>query len=219
MKYLLTFLSTRTGVPIKAFTLVEILVVLGLFSSISTLVLGTLFNAQAINSRLQETQAIFDNINLSTQTITRDIRFGSDFYGTTTLPVVSVPLPTIRRSCPQSLGGCNVLIFKPADAVDDRDRVVYYVNNGVLFKEEYPFGSSATISQMTAGDVLIESLIFYVDGAQTSDGSNDENAAFDYIQPRVTLLVSGRTNPGSTTKSPVRFNIQTTISSRGIDNK
>ena len=63
----------------KAFTLVEMLVVVGLFSSIATLSLGALFNAQTINGNLQKTQAILDNINLSIQTMTRDIRFGSDF--------------------------------------------------------------------------------------------------------------------------------------------
>ena len=74
------FFKIPQSPQIKAFSLVEILVVLGLFSSIATLSLGALFNAQAINAHLQATQAILDNINLSSQTITRDIRFGSLFH-------------------------------------------------------------------------------------------------------------------------------------------
>ena len=79
----------RAAISFGGFSLVEILVVLGLFSSIATLALGSLFNAQSLNGRLQETQAILDNINLSMQTITRDIRFGSEFYATTSVPVLN----------------------------------------------------------------------------------------------------------------------------------
>jgi prepilin-type N-terminal cleavage/methylation domain-containing protein len=203
----------------KGFTLVELLVVLGLFSSIATLVLGALFNTQAINVRLQETQAILDNVNLSTQTITRDIRFGSDFYGTTTLPELMSSIPTVRRSCPESIGGCSVLVFKPAETSNDLDRVVYYLKQGILYKEERPYGGTPALLQMTASDVTIDSLKFYVKGAQTADGSNDENAATDYEQSIIMLLISGYSKATGSTKSPVTFNIQTSISAREIDNK
>lgn len=200
----------------NAFSLVEILVVLGLFSAIATLALGSLFNVQAINGRLQETQAILDNVNMSLQTISRDIRFGSDYYCAQTVPAV---IPTVRKNCTREDGGGTVLIFKPDDAAHALDRVVYYIQNGVLYREEHDNAAPVSISQMTARDVNIQALTFYVDGAQTSDGSNDEDDAFDYKQPFITLLISGKSVSMSSNRTPVTFNVETGISPRELDNQ
>lgn len=204
---------------ICGFTLVELLVVLGLFSSIATLSLGTLFNAQTINGRLQETQAILDNINLSSQTIVRDIRFGSEFYCGVYMPA---PLPLVRRDCAYGADGSaggHVLIFKSPDAINDKDRVSYYVKNGILYKDDYPFGGATTTQQMTSDDVNIISLIYYVEGAYTSDGSSDYGNLSDLKQPLITLLISGVTKPANAAIIPTPFNLETVISVRDIDNK
>ena len=201
----------------EGFTLVELLVVLGLFTSIATLSLGALFNAQTINGRLQETQAILDNINLSTQTVIRDIRFGSDFYATSTLPA-SVPI--VRRNC--IYGGpdvCSVLIFRSSDAVNSLDRVAYYVKSGVLYKDSYPKVGTAETLQMTSDEVTIKSLTFYVKGANTSDGSSDEFGLIDYEQPLIIMLLTGVTKPSTRSIAPVTFSIQTSMSARELDNK
>lgn len=202
---------------LQAFTLVELLVVLGLFTSIATLSLGALFNAQTINGRLQETQAILDNINLSTQTVIRDIRFGSDFYATSSLPII---VPTVRRNC--IYGGpnvCSVLIFRPSDAVDDLDRVAYYINNGVLYKDSYPKTGATETLQMTSDEVTIKSITFYVKGANTSDGSSDDLGATDYEQPLIIMLITGITKPSTRSIAPVTFSMQSSMSARELDNK
>ena len=201
------------------FSLVEILVVLGLFSSISTLVLGALFNAQAINGRLQETQSILDNVNLSMQVVTRDIRFGSEFYCATSLPNESTPAPSVRKSC--ALGGDRgtVIFFKPSDATNPLDRVAYSIAGGVLYKNEYRFGQARERLQMTASDVIIDSLTYYVDGANTSNGSNDEGGLSDFEQPLITILISGRSVSVSSARTPVTFSIQTSVSVRELDNQ
>jgi type II secretory pathway pseudopilin PulG len=59
---------------VQGYSLVEILMVLGLFSGIATLSLGALFNAQSVNTKLLETQTILDNMNLSLQTVRRAMR-------------------------------------------------------------------------------------------------------------------------------------------------
>ena len=208
---------------LRAFSLVEILVVLGLFSGITTLALGALFNAQTINGHLQETQSILDNVNLSLQTITREIRYGTEFYCSTVTPTSTVPLPSVRKNCAYgadgSGGGGIALFFKPADVENDRDRIAYYVKNGTLYEDEYTYGEATTTFQLTTNDVLVKSLTFYVDGAQTSDGSNDDAGATDKEQPLITLLISGQTKSAKTNVPSTPFDIQTTISSRDIDNK
>ena len=211
--------SSKLCIQVKAFSLVEILVVLGLFSSISTLSLGALFNAQAINAKVQETQGILDNITLSYQTISRDIRFGSEFFCDTTVTPGTVPL--LRKDCQYSsmTGGGTILVFKPADAAHENDRVMYYIKNGILYKDEYPFVGATSTLQMTANEVTITALTFFVEGAQTSSGLSDVGGASDYKQPLVTMLISGVTKPARSTVTPVTFNLQTTISVRQIDNK
>ncbi len=204
----------------KGYSLVEILVVLGLFSSIATLSLGALFNAQSVNARLQQTQAILDNMNLSTQTITREIRFGSDFYCATMLPIGAQTVPTVRKNCVPGTTRGTVLIFKPSDAVNELDRVAYYVSGGVLYKDVYPYLGTTTVLQMTSDDVNVTSFSIYVDGANTSAGTNDEPVgAIDYKQPLITIFLSGVTRPAKESTPPATFDIETAVSAREIDNK
>lgn len=211
-------IKKRLRIQLRAFSLVEILVVLGLFSGISTLALGSLFNAQAINARLQETQAILDNVNLSLQSFSREIRFGSDFYCATTLPAGVNPPPYVRKNCVLGGTGGTVLIFQPADAINELDRVGYYVSNGILYKKEYRFGQAYQISQMTTSEVKVEVLQFFVDGANTASGVNDEGGAMDFKQPLISLIISGKSIPQSSTKLPIPFRIQMHISARELDN-
>ena len=207
-------------IKLPGFSLVEILVVLGLFSGISALALGALFNAQSVNARLQETQAILDNMNLSSQTITREIRFGSDFHCATSLSVGAQTVPTTRKNCKPGTTRGRVLIFKPADAVNELDRVAFYVSDGVLYKDIYPYQGSTTVLQMTSNDVNITSFTMYVDGANTSSGSNDEPIGeIDYKQPMITIFLSGVTRPAKSSTPPATFDIETVVSSREIDNK
>ncbi len=208
------FIKNRHG-----FTLVEILVVLGLFSSIATLSLGALLNAQTVNARLQETQAILDNMNLSIQTITREIRFGSDFHCTYSLSVPPLTLPTNRNNCPFGTTAGTMLIFKSSEAVNDLDRVAYYIRSGILYKVVIPSTGASTILQMTSDDVRVTSLTFHVDGANTSTGSNDVGNAVDYKQPLVTLYITGVTRPAKASTPPSTFDIETAVSARELDIK
>jgi type II secretory pathway pseudopilin PulG len=203
----------------KGYSIVEILVVLGLFSSIATLSLGALFNAQAVNARLQETQAILDNMNLSSQTVTREIRFGSDFYCAADLPTARQTIPTVRKNCLPGSNPGKVLIFKPSDATNDLDRVAYYVSRGVLYKDVYPYSGTTTVLQMTSDDVKITNFSFYVDGANTSTGLSDDANAIDYKQPMITIFLSGVTRPAKASTPPATFEIQTVVSVRELDNK
>jgi prepilin-type N-terminal cleavage/methylation domain-containing protein len=211
-----SFYRSTVQRSIQGMTLVEIIVVLGLFSSIATIALGVLFNVQSLNARLQKTQAILDNANLSVQTITRDIRYGTDFYCGAT---IATGTPLVRKNCTRQTGGGAVVFFKPTNATHENDRVAYFLSEGVLYKEERLFGVATTTLQMTSPDVFIETLMFYVDGANTSDGTLDEGGAFDYKQPLISLFISGKTNAVSAKEEPVTFNIQTHVSPRTPDNR
>lgn len=220
------FIFTNTYRSIKStrgFTLVEILVVLGLFSFIMTLATGSLYATQAVNVKLQESQSMLDNINVSMQNITRDIRYGSNFY-CKDIPSGIPATTTLRRSCPYTSGGGNVLVFRPSGYAEN-DRVSYYasttrtgnVDHYVILKSEYKGGATTTY-QMTSNDVKVNSFIFYVDGAYSKSGVGiDENGKHDITQPIITIIVSGETQPLKQIASSTKFYIETSVSPRILD--
>lgn len=198
------------------------LIVLGLFSFIMTLATGVLYTTQAINVKLQETQSVLDNVNLSMDAMSREIRYGTNFHCASTLQEAE---SSLRKSCSYYNNGGKFLFFKPNDAMHDEDRVAYYASTtqdgDVILKDEY-FGSGGAFSnryQITANDAKIKSLVFYVVGANTTSGSStmDVGSVRDYVQPLVTMDLSGETKPITSSASSTKFIIQLTVSSRALD--
>lgn len=204
--------------PVRGFTLIELLVTMAIFITVITIATGALFSAQAVNVRLEQTQVILDEVNMAIETMVRDIRYGTTFYCDTTPPDLSVP--TSRRSCAYSSGGGTVLVFRPVTMLPGSleqagDRIVYYVSDGILYKKEYPSGGEARVSQMTSSSIDINKLTFFVTGAyprEVEEGDVDNN------QPITTIVLSGMTVPLRTSIPPVFFSVQTSASSREIDN-
>ena len=218
------FPQQNTVIKYRGFTLVEMLVVLGLFSFIMTLATSVLYSTQAINVKLQESQAVLDNLNISMDAMSRDIRYGSDFHCGASSTPEELEI-NLRKNCSYSnltiLHGGKVIFFKPSSAGSDSDRVAYYASTTqsgeVILKDEYIGGSTSTY-QITADDVKIKSLLFYVEGANTATGVNvDVDGVHDYAQPLITVTLSGETIPMKQSSSSTTFIMQTSISSRGID--
>ncbi len=203
----------------RGFTLIELLVSMAIFISVITIATGALFSAQVVNTRLEQTQAVLDGVNLATEVIVRDMRYGASFYCDTSIPF---PMTTVRKSCEYPTGG-TVLIFKPTvslagTANHNLDRVAYYLSGGVLYKDEYPSGGTTRTSQITASDVNIQKLSFYATGLNSTAGTVDYAGASDYNQPLITMVISGVTIPRKKTTQPVTFSVQTSASSRALDN-
>lgn len=207
--YLLNFKKN-----VKGFTLVELLVSLALFTAIITIATGSLFSAQAINLRLQESQIILDGVNLTSEVMIRDMLYGSNFYCDTSAPVNPI---VSRKSCSySSTSGGQIILFKPVMALPSSpdpslDRVVYRMNNGVIYKDEYAGGVVANLKtyQVTSSDVFVSSLKFYVTGAE---GYPDLN------QTMITMIISGSTLPTGSKNKIVPFSVETSVSVRGLDN-
>lgn len=227
--YLKHVCKKREGIKLGGFTLVEMLVVLGLFSFIMTLATGALYSTQAINVKLQDTQSVLDNVNLSMETMSRDIRYGFDFHCAEEMNETDIQL---RKSCSyQNTGashGGKFLFFRPFDAASSSDRVVYYASTtskgSVILKDEYIADALGNIStttyQITTSNVKIKSLIFYVTGANTTLGKSgmDVGDVHDYAQPLITINISGETIPIKQNASSTKFIIQSSVTSRNLDN-
>lgn len=193
---------------------------MAIFIFVITIAVGALYSAQAVNTRLEQNQVILDGVNLAVEVMSRDVRYGSLFHCETAIPN---PVPATRRDCKYNdSDGGTVLILKPTGKLTGstnqaNDRIIYYVSNGAIIKNEYPYQATPrTGIQITSSDVNIDTLKFYVSGAKSSQVILPDIP--DYDQPLITIIVSGTTIPIKKNVVPVSFSVQTSISSRGLDN-
>ncbi len=220
--------STRAG-----FTLIEVLVSVSLFVTIITFGMGALFSAQSVNAKLQADQTVLDGMNVSFETMTRDIRYGTLFNCAMVIPDDEASIRAnilIRRSCPFSIGGPsntagNAIVFRPVDAANPDDRIGYYATSSKIYKWVYSENVIQDPIPITADEVSVDSLQFFVTGANTTqqaiDNGNTENGSTsptDVLQPVVNVMVSGRTSIQRKSGGDVKFQIETTVAPRGIDN-
>ena len=219
-------LRKKTKNNFHGFTLIEVLVAVALFVTIITLAMGALFQAQSFGARMSANQVILDGMNLSFETVTRDIRYGTLFDCENVVPVIKPDLK--RKSCKFDIGVSGnpgtVIIFRPVNAVDPDDRIGYYASSSKIYKWSY---INHTISEqsVTSDEVKIKTLQFFVTGANTTqqavDTGNKENdnvANVDTLQPVINIMATGETSIVKKPNDKVKFQLQTTVAPRGIDN-
>ena len=214
---------------LKGFTLIEVLVAVALFVTIVTLGMGALFQAQSVNARLQANQVILDGMNLSFETMTRDIRYGTIFYCSTEVSI-NPSTSNVRKSCPFDIslftaGPGTTIVFKPVDAVDPSDRVGYYASSSKIYRWSYTNGTVEQPRPVTSDEIEIDTLYFYVTGANTTqqaiDNGNVENATSsvpDNLQAVINVVAIGKTAVKQKNGDQLKFQLQTTVAPRGIDN-
>ena len=168
------------------FTLLEILVAVGLFATVSTLAVGALFMLSSGQQKIFNAQTSQDNVRFTLETIAREIRVGLGYEqagicaDTSCLRFTNDDGEQVTYSLGQD-GGC--LVSVPGVRC-------------ILKQIE-----DATPQPVTAPEVLVESLSFIVSGIGASDG----------FQPRVTIVVKTRT-PGTPTPETTLLTAQTTVS-------
>jgi type II secretory pathway pseudopilin PulG len=177
------------------YLLMEILVSLTIFSIIVTTSVGAVLAIVDANAKSQSTKSVIDNLSVALENITRTIRIGTDY---------KCIISSRARGAPQegnSDGLCSQgnegISFIPQDAESTSDRVEYYFYNGAIYR----YRPSKTESALTAPEVTITAMKFYLYGAGTNDG-----------QPRVFVVVNGTAGPEG--KRQTTFTIQSTVTQR-----
>jgi type II secretory pathway pseudopilin PulG len=172
--------STKVG-----FTLVELIVAVGIFALLMVLSVGALLAIVAANKNAQGIKSAVDNLNFSLETMARSIRTGSNYDCN---PSTSLP------------DDCD--IDHPSGALsftDQKGLIITYrwdISGGVGHRKiirDY----NGSINDMTAPEVDIDRLNFYVNGA----------AAGDSVQPNVLILVGGKVNYKGSRST--RFDVET----------
>ncbi|MHB8710122.1 MAG: PilW family protein [Minisyncoccota bacterium] len=173
----------------KGFTLIELMVAIGLFATVMTIAAGAYLTIIHANQQAQAIASGIDNVSFALDSMTRSIRSGST-YG----------CPTQGKDCYPTPG--PTFAFKDVYGTP----ITYTFDSSSRSIQEMKNNDGVWIT-LTDPSVHITSLEFYVSGTQSYSTSGD------ILQPYVTIVVSGFAGPVNT-KS---FTVESSAAWRGSD--
>lgn len=183
--------------PQRGFTLIELIVSVGIFAIVITMSISTLLVMVDANRRAQGHETAMTNLSFVVDSITRNIRTGYDYYCRSS-SISTLPSVGVTQDCS---GGENIVFT--SERTGDR---VGYRKNGSTIERKINNGEWL---QVTSDDLTVETFEVTV---------NDTNKFYDdadEAQPTVKLTIKGSVFEGL--ESEVNFNLQTDIVQRTLD--
>ncbi len=202
----------------RGFTLVEMMVAVGLFAIVMVVCVGALLSLVNANRKAQALQSVINNLNIALDGIVRDARMGSDFYGGSATDPSCGSTQVSGMSPHDCASGGSVFAFEP---FHDCSAQGVTCNNGTVPRWIYAFskdsngigriyrtedGNLADAIPITAPEISIEDVEFYVVGTTRGDSQ----------QPKVVIVVKG-TAGAIGTAARTTFHIQATAVQRLLD--
>lgn len=188
-------MKTHTLQP-RGFTLIEILVSVAIFSTVMTMALGALLAMSESDRKAQTLKSVVNNLNFSLDAMSRSMRTGVNYHCDVLTGTESSP-----RDC---ASGATSMAFRSAEGQSVR----YCRGNGSSCASD---GTAVLVSKngspyapLTAAEVTITNLQFYVEGAEDSE-----------LQPYVAIYLSGEVPVGGLQTSS--FDLQTSVAQRLYD--
>lgn len=186
----------------RGFTIVEMIVAVGLFAVVMLVSIGALLSLVEANRRAQALQSVMNNLNVAVDGMVRAIREGSGYN------CGSIPVGGSTADCSE---GEELFAFVPFHTGTEAPSPwIYWFEtdeNGVgrLYKSED--GTLSGGLPITSPEVSIESVTFYVIGSTRGGG--------DLVQPKVTIVIKG--TAGLKVTSRTTFHVQATAVQRVLD--
>lgn len=192
----------------SGFTLVEMMVSVAIFSVIMTVGIGALVSVLKKYEVAQEQKAAADSLNFVLESITRELRLGSQYHLFNSGEEVTGPLAArdgsveVSSSQTQNLIGFN--------ATDNRGYMIFSLNNGVLYRTRFAKDPAGTylpgvVAPMTdSTQVIIKKMRVTVMNAQSTE---------DLKQPLVWMQIVAAP-PENTDREYV---VQSLVSQRLLD--
>ncbi len=188
-------LETRGG-----FTLVEMIVSIALFSFIMLGVTAVLLSVVDADHKAQGLKSVMNNMSLTLESIARNLRMGKSYQ---------CGGPGGHDCARPPFGPLSILTFTDHTG----GLTTYCLVSGVIRISTGANDCRDTnlSSPMTAPEILVDRLDFYVSGTLSNDG----------LQPEALIVVGGVVNPNTTTgakaRTTSRFDIETLVSQRFVD--
>lgn len=185
------------------FTLIETLVAVTLFTFVTFVALSSLFQMQALNTKLKITKSIYNNMYFTMDNITSEIKQGSNFENKTYL----APL-TAASDCNVTAGSnsCIAFDYLNIEGLNNSERRGYYLDSISGSVKKYV--GSGLAETITSEDLNVKILKFVIEGTNTYSASGDS------AQPSVKVIIKGITKK----KPEIPFYIETLISQRSLTN-
>lgn len=173
------------------FTLIEMLVSISIFSFVMLATTAVLLSVVDANYKAQGLKTSINNLNMTLESMARNLRTGSRYW----YPASGVSI-------------CNSNGRTGVGFIDHNGyQVQYRLTDGAIEVSR----RSGPFSRMTAPEINISRLCFYISGNGASN-----------TQPRILITMGGVLNnltaAGAKTKTTSRFDIQTFVSQRLLDN-
>lgn len=200
------------------FTLIEMIVSVALFAIVMVVAVGALLSLTGANKKAQAIQSVMNNLNITVDGMVRNIRMGTKFH---------CGVGDYSGASSDNCAGGNTgftFTCNPATATCafNGSRWTYQFACPVALNGDgtCPSGGYITRSQdggaaarLTAPEVSIQKLVFYVVGAIPGKAPGGGN---DLIQPTVIMVVTG-TAGGQNVRTQTFFHIQATAVQRELD--
>jgi prepilin-type N-terminal cleavage/methylation domain-containing protein len=195
---------------LRGFTLVEMLVSVGIFSLVMVIALGSLLSLSEANRRAQLLTEATNNFNSALDSMTRSIRTGTNYHCSNGIGNLDAP-----NDCDN---GWSQMAFTPAGSATPTAYMYSTTgctNNvaGCILRST---DGGATYTPITSPDIIIDYVQFYIEGSPNGI-QQPENQS---VQPIVRIIVMGHTLIKSTAtagEGTVYFNIQTSVTQRIYD--
>lgn len=192
------------------FSLIEVLVSLSIFTIVMTISIGSLMVLIGANARAQNTQSVMTNISFALDSMTREIRTGTDYYCDD-----YASLPTAGAATHNCDIGDTALAFNEGGQSLTEDassrRVAFRLQDGELQRRLGNGDGDADANEeedweaVTSPNINIEVLRFVVTGADKGEGE----------APTATIYIEGVA--GIEDGSESEFSIQTTVVQQLLD--
>ena len=180
---------------VRGFTLIEIMVSLAIFAIVMTIAAGSLLTIVNANRKSQSLQSVMNNLAFALENMVRNMRTGTSYH-CGSLGNLGTP-----QNCS---GGDDFLALEAVGGSSGvvSDQIVYRLNGSRVEKSG---DGGANFLPITAPEIEVTNLVFYVEGADSGDGE----------QPKIIMTIAG--NAGNRPETNTSFSLQTSISQRILD--
>jgi len=208
----------KSSQPSAGFTLVEMIVAVALFAIVMVVAVGALLALTGANKKAQAIQSVMNNLNITLDGMVRSIRMGTEYHcgigsysGSSADSSCAGGKTSFTFTCNPGTASCAQVTSRwayqfvcPSDSNIEADETC---PSGGYIERSPNGGAQNSWTRLTAAEVSIERMVFYVAGTQTRN---------NFVQPIVVMAVSG-TAGGENIKTKTKFHIQATAVQRELD--
>jgi prepilin-type N-terminal cleavage/methylation domain-containing protein len=201
---------SSTTIKNRGFTLIEMLVSLSLFTIVVTIAVGAFLSLIGASKGVQSEQSVMTTLTFVLDSMTREIRTGSNYYCNTRTVLDGTPVSTTTvNDCANSHVADHGMSFIEAGTSltsgGGSKRIAYYFDTSSATNTIMRKVGTGSPQSIVSDGITITNAQFFVTGTIRLGAGTDIN------QPTVTIILEARDETGATTT------LQTTVTQRELD--